>query len=633
MFTTRGPAVSATYGSGLLHQHQLKLKASGVVPDVAHERGYRSIEDKAQMPRHGFRGEQASLVPSLLIPLHSSWGEPAGYQVKPDTPRVVRGKVAKYETRAGERMVIDCHPRVRPVLRDPAVPIVITEGPIKADAIISAGGYALALLGVWGFRGKVGDLDATVNLPELGEIAWQGRQVYVCFDSDVMLKQGVHQACAALGALLSRRGAHVAYAYLPGDGLSKVGVDDWLADGHALGELPHLASPELRQPTEASTPAEPVDTFDDIPEEYGADVLDAVHDFLIAHVVFRSEHQAVAVTLWAAHTHGIEAFASTPRLNIHSPQKQSGKTRLLECLQYLCRNAKLSANMSAAYLFRSVALRRPTLLIDELDTIFRPGDKHHEDLRALINAGHRPDAVVGRIEGEGANMVPKDYPVFCAVATAGIGAPPETVADRGVPIRLRRRAKDERVKPFRQRDTVPQARQLGRRLAAWVSRTLDELAEAEPVMPPGIEDRAADVWEPLLAIADAAGGSWPSDARKAASALVQDRADRADNRDIALLADIRHLLMVGNVFGTRQRASSLDLVSELKNLKESPWQEMNNGFGITMYELAERLRDYDVRPTVVKIAGSSHRGYTAEMFAEAWKRYLPSLPPETPVTL
>jgi hypothetical protein len=609
---------AARYGSGLISQHAAKLRSSAVAPDVATERGYRTVDSRADLKRHGFGYGQAQLHPALLIPLRTVWNQPGGYQIRPDSPRVNRGKVAKYETRQGERMVIDCHPRVRPVLADPSIPLIVTEGPIKAGAIVSAGGHALALLGVWNFRGK-NDLGAVTDLPDLGQVAWKARRVLICFDSDVTVKSPVQMACARLKALLERQGAEVLVVYLPAPALTKVGVDDWLADGHKLAELWRYASPDLRCPE--PEPTEPADTFEDIPDEGGADLLDAVADFLRRHVVFTSDAQAAAATLWAAHTHALDAFESSPRLAVASPQKQSGKTRLLELLRLVCHDARLSANMSPAYLFRIVGTVRPTLLIDEVDAIFRTGDRTHEDLRALINAGHRRDATVGRVEGDGAAMVAKEFPVYTPLATAGIGLPPETVLDRAVLIRLRRRARGESVTAFRQRVTAPEGLVLRRRLAAWAHRHMDKLAVADPAMPEGIEDRPADVWEPLLAIADLAGDGWPEWARLAAQAINGDRAGVDPNVDLALLEDLR-VIMTGKNAPTRDRWFTADLCEALNRRPEGTWKNLRSGYGIDAGTLAATLRPYDIGPRRIRVADTTARGYMIDDFRDAWTRYL-----------
>ena len=234
------------YGIGIFDQHQDKLKASGVTPEVARERGYRSADTKAQLEREGF-GLAQRRPPALVIPLHDVTGERTGAQVRPDHPRMLTGKPAKYETRAGQTMVLDVPPRVRPHLGDPARPLVITEGPIKADAIVSAGLDAVALLGVWSWRGTNDD-GGKVALAAWENVALNGRQIYVAFDSDAMLKPQVHGAMERLGAFLKSRGAQVAYIYLPaGDAGAKVGADDYLAGGHTTDEMLSLATTDLRR--------------------------------------------------------------------------------------------------------------------------------------------------------------------------------------------------------------------------------------------------------------------------------------------------------------------------------------------------------------------------------------------------
>lgn len=244
------------YGMGIFDQHAAKLGASGITPEVARERGYVSADTKAQLEREGF-GPVQRRAPALVIPLHDVTGERCGAQVRPDDPRMLEGKAAKYETRAGQKMVLDVPPRVRPHLGDPSRPLVITEGPIKADAIVSAGLDAVALLGVWSWRGTNDD-GGRVALAAWENVALNGRQVYVAFDSDAMLKPQVHGAMERLGAFLKSRGADVAYIYLPaGEAGAKVGADDYLAGGHTTDEMLALATTELHRIDNRPAPPPP----------------------------------------------------------------------------------------------------------------------------------------------------------------------------------------------------------------------------------------------------------------------------------------------------------------------------------------------------------------------------------------
>jgi len=229
----------------LLPHHKALLDASGVSPEVAEARGYRSITTRAELARLGF-GRKQLIVPTLLIPVWSVTGERASYQHRPDNPRVINGKPLKYETPKGSRMLLDVHPFARLQLGDPSIPLFITEGVRKGDAAVSRGLCCVALLGVWNWRGS-NERGGKTALPDWEYVALNGRRVFIVFDSDVMLKAPVHQALARLKSFLEQRGADVALIYLPaGDGGAKVGLDDYLASGRTIEDLLGLATRELR---------------------------------------------------------------------------------------------------------------------------------------------------------------------------------------------------------------------------------------------------------------------------------------------------------------------------------------------------------------------------------------------------
>ena len=240
-----------------------------------------------------------------------------------------------------------------------------------------------------------------------------------------------------------------------------------------------------------------------------AELLDDVHAFLRRYVVM-SEHQLVAVVLWIAHAHAVEAAEATPYLAVTSAEKRSGKSRLLEVLGLAVPRPLATANVSPAALFRVIAQEMPTLLIDESDAIFGGNKERGEELRGLLNAGHRRGAEVVRMVGMGSAMRAERFPVFCAKVIAGIGTLPDTVSDRSIVIRLKRRRSGERVERFRLREVAPDGAEIRSRLASWIAPHLDGLADDRPELPAALDDRAADGWEPLLAIADRAGGDWPA---------------------------------------------------------------------------------------------------------------------------
>jgi hypothetical protein len=232
----------------LAEQHRRRIRNASIAPAVIAARGYRSITVRVELRRLGFTDNQTR-VPALLIPVWGVAGEVASYQLRPDIPRVGRqGKPVKYELPRGSTMLLDTHPCIRERLGDPAFPLWITEGILKADSAISAGLCCVALLGVWNWRGTNG-LGGKTALPDWEAIALNGRQVYLAFDSDVMTKPTVFAALERLGSFLGSRKAIVRYVYLPaGPGGVKTGLDDFLASGHSVDDLLALASPELKRP-------------------------------------------------------------------------------------------------------------------------------------------------------------------------------------------------------------------------------------------------------------------------------------------------------------------------------------------------------------------------------------------------
>jgi Domain of unknown function (DUF3854) len=190
----------------LAAQHEkMLLEESGINQKVVEARGYRTVETKSELKSLGFSERQCN-KPGLLIPVYSPTGDIATYQFRPDEPRIdKKGRPVKYETLSGTRMVLDVHPFAREMLGNPAVPLFITEGIKKGDALVSHDRCTVTLLGVWSWRGTNEHGGKTV-LYEWDYVALNnGRRVYIVFDSDVMLQPGVHEAMRRVKALLESR--------------------------------------------------------------------------------------------------------------------------------------------------------------------------------------------------------------------------------------------------------------------------------------------------------------------------------------------------------------------------------------------------------------------------------------------
>lgn len=356
-------------------------------------------------------------------------------------------------------------------------------------------------------------------------------------------------------------------------------------------------------------------------------ILDDARAFIARFCAFPNEHCLTAVTLWAAHSHSIEAFETTPRLALISPEPGSGKTRVLEVLDLIASEPMHCLSASPSALFRLLQDRRVTLLFDEVDTIFqrRGTADANEDLRALLNAGYRRGASIPRCVGPRHEVA--QFPVFAAVALAGLGDMPDTIMSRSIIIRMRRRAPHEIVEPFRRRDHAPDGHEIREELAAWCADALSRLADARPDLPNGISDRPADVWESLLAIADEAGGDWPDRARDACLHLVEAAKDRKQSLGVRLLADLR------TIFGDALALPTKTILSRLKAPEDNgleadaPWAELG-GVGLTDRKLAAILKSYGVGARKVKIDGVALQGFRREDLADPFARYLPAHSPK-----
>ncbi len=343
----------------------------------------------------------------------------------------------------------------------------------------------------------------------------------------------------------------------------------------------------------------------------GATILDDIHDFVGRFCAFPDHHALTAVTLWAAHTHMVEYFHTTPRMAFLSPEPASGKTRALEVLDLLVTESMFSLNASPAAVFRTLADRQITLLFDEVDAIWsrRGKNDNHEDLRALLNAGYKRGACIPRCVGPKHEVM--QFTVHCAVALAGLGDLPDTIMSRAIIIRMRRRGPNEHIEPFRTRSHEPEGHKLRVRLAAWAELAGPDAGAAWPELPEGIVDRPAEVWEPLIAVADAAGGDWPARAREACVELCKVAADRRASLGVRLLSDLRI------IFGDHDAMHTATMLERLVNSDElepdAPWGELR-GKPLSARGLASMLRPYDIKPIKVKADGRCLQGYRREAF-------------------
>lgn len=362
------------------------------------------------------------------------------------------------------------------------------------------------------------------------------------------------------------------------------------------------------------------------------ELLNDLRAFIVRYVWFPSEHHAAVVALWIAHTWTVTAFYTTPRLILDSAEPGSGKTRVLELLALLCQHAKLTLSTTTAALYRRIAaaidegFAPPTILQDEADAIFgKMTSPQTEELRALYNSGYKRGATVDRCEGDAKKMRVREFPVFAAVALAGLaGKMPDTITSRAITVHMRRRRPGDQVAEYRERDAKLHATPLCDRLELWATEATDTLATIRPAMPDGVTDRPAEVWEPLLAIAEHAGGHWPETARAACRFFVVESAseDEKLSLGVRLLRDIKVVFEAQNSVQLR----TSDLLNELKRDDESEWRDLW-GKPLDARRLAKELKRYGIQSVKIREGIATANGYKVDGpfgLAQAWQHWLPT---------
>jgi putative DNA primase/helicase len=374
-----------------------------------------------------------------------------------------------------------------------------------------------------------------------------------------------------------------------------------------------------------------IDPWDEPVE--GAGLLSALAQALDDYVIMDAR-QRDAVALWTVFTHAHDLGDFAPILVFSSPTKRCGKTRLQEVLARVVPRPQTMSGVSAAALARLIEEHRPTLLVDEFDAIAKSSGEMAESLRGLLNSSfNRSGAcVLKTVPLPGGGWEVRKFSTWTPVCVAGIGQVPDTVADRSVIIRLERKLHAQTVKRLRARDGA-ELHELARKIARFVADNDRRLRHDQPDVPNELNDRARDAWEPLIAIADIAGGEWPERARNAATALAGIYEVEAADGDVrqTLLGDIRDIFACefpkdhsdqSDRYGPR--LATQRLLEELHAFEERSWSAWGRARKpMTDVALARLLKAYGIRSGSVRLDdGSTPKGYYLRSFQEAFGRYL-----------
>jgi putative DNA primase/helicase len=340
-------------------------------------------------------------------------------------------------------------------------------------------------------------------------------------------------------------------------------------------------------------------------------LLDELDDFFGKHIVL-SGHGIAAMSLWVLHAWSIDAAWASPFLMFVSPVKRCGKSTALTLLHRTGPRTVMASNISPTAIFRFIQSAKPTLLIDEADT-----HSQSEEARGIYNSGHTRDTA-SVVRNVGDRHEPQPFSTWGPKAIAGIGKFAETMRDRAIILKMKRKLKTQTVSKLKGRDTEATAT-LRRKCCRWAADNVEALKKAEPAMPKGLDDRAEDHWEALLAIADLAGGEWPAKARAAAVALSGEDIDDA-SLGTQLLAAIKHVM---EAMDTDRMASAV-LVDHLAKIEDGPWAAYGKlQKPITQRQVSSLLSDFEIYPDSIRLAeGGTKKGYLLKWFESAFEAYL-----------
>lgn len=329
----------------------------------------------------------------------------------------------------------------------------------------------------------------------------------------------------------------------------------------------------------------------------------------------------LVIAAWVIAAWLIDLFDRFPHLAVTSPEKRCGKTLLLDLLFLIVPKGRYTTNISPSALYRVIEAERPTLLMDESQSISRRGSEASEVIREILNAGIGRNAKVTRCAGEQHDKI-VEFAVYSPKVFALIGDLDGVLADRCLPVRLERKTKEARVERYRSRIIEPIGKALGEKLEKWTKSNAKKVSEIYDHLEPfPIEnDRMAELLLPLQAVLVVAAGD-------EALEILSDYATDLDERDreqetqtpgVRLLAACREL------FGKKVGFMPTDtLIASLVDRREEPWHRWNRGEPMSREALANLLRPYGIRSARNKT--QTARGYFAADFTDAWDRYLPPL--------
>jgi putative DNA primase/helicase len=343
-----------------------------------------------------------------------------------------------------------------------------------------------------------------------------------------------------------------------------------------------------------------------------ADLLEEIREVFNRHAIL-PPYADVVLALWCVFTWFIKAAQIAPLLLIRAAESNCGKTSVKDILELFVKRALANEGITLAALFRVVEQVQPTLLMDDADSwlLRDPKDERH----SLINSGHKRGGKVIRCKPDTFEL--QTFSTFCAKAIIFIGKSKDTLHNRSIEILLRRKTFDECITPLRNVEKVPYEL-IRQKLARIEIDKTDAFVNANPVIPAGLENRAADNWQPLLAVAEIAGGRWPD--------LAQQAALEISNATVPLQSISNELLCsIKKIFEKNEadKITTTELIGELCKDSEAPWITFNHGKEISARKISRLLSDYEIRSKNIRINNYEvAKGFELSQFQDAFSRYV-----------
>jgi hypothetical protein len=349
----------------------------------------------------------------------------------------------------------------------------------------------------------------------------------------------------------------------------------------------------------------------------GEELLDDLSALIERYMVLPA-HTTEPIALWILHTYLLDVADYTPYLHVSSPTRECGKSTLLDLLQRLAFRGMLTSGITAAALYRRIDRHRPAMLLDEMDT--RLKGEHAEILRGVLNSGFYREGRFTICVGDAHEE--RDFKTFAPKVLAGIGRLPDTITSRSIPIRLSRASKDElkRLQKIQGHKIAALCEPYRRRLLRWANDHRVELLDADPEVPAELGARQADVWRPILAIADLVASEWPLKARSAALAL-HSVAEQEGDYGLLLLSDLRDLFRTDDT----ENLLTSRIVAAFSKMETRPWAEYRGDRPITPRGISSLLGRFGIKPTTVRVGAEVGKGYRIQDVAREFKRYLPDV--------